>query len=99
MNETPIAPPAGDEYAPFYEGYVKRVVDLDVLATLRAQLDELARRFGAVPSDREEYRYAADKWSVRQVLGHMIDAERVFGYRAMCIAHRALQIRSGRLCL
>ena len=91
MLETRIAPPADDEYAPFYAGYVRRVIDADVRALLPAQAEELGRRFTAVPAERENYRCATGKWSVRQVLGHLIDAERVFGYRAMCIARGETQ--------
>lgn len=91
MSKVRISPPTEEEYAPFYAGYVRRVVDADIQALLAAQNEDLARRFGAVPPERESFRYAAGKWSVRQVLGHMIDAERVFGYRAMCIARGETQ--------
>lgn len=78
--------PSADEYAPFYASYVVRLLGTDVLTEMPLQAAEVARRFAAVPREREEFRYDVDKWSVRQVLGHMTDAERVFGYRAMCIA-------------
>ncbi|HVE79813.1 MAG TPA: DinB family protein [Gemmatimonadaceae bacterium] len=76
-------PPAPDEYAPFYHGYVTAVPDGDVLATLAAQrAAALARRD---PAGRAGHRYAEGKWSVREVLGHLADVERIFGYRALCI--------------
>lgn len=81
-----LQPPSSDEYAPFYSGYVQRLIGADVLAQLTPQAAEVEKRFAAVPPERQDFRYAADKWSVRQVLGHMTDAERVFGYRAMCVA-------------
>lgn len=77
--------PGADEYAPFYAGYVARVPESDALAVLRAQAEELRRLAGAVAADRETHRYAEGKWSVREVFGHLGDAERVFGYRAFCI--------------
>lgn len=86
MTEARVAPPTSDEYAQFYAGYIRRVIHTDVLATLREQEHEVALRFGAVPAERESFRYGSEKWSVRQVLGHMVDAERLFGTRALAIA-------------
>jgi hypothetical protein len=77
--------PQPDEYAPFYAGYVAAVPPGDVLDRLAAQPDELARLAAATGAERETFRYAPDKWSVREIFGHLIDAERVFGYRAFRI--------------
>jgi hypothetical protein len=57
----------------------------DVLAVLAAQRDEVPRIAAAVAQDRETFRYAPGKWSIREILGHIGDGERVFGYRAFCI--------------
>jgi hypothetical protein len=78
--------PAETEYAHFYAGYVSLVSEDDALAALEQQLDELRLLLARVPVERETYRYAADKWSVRQVVGHLTDGERVFGYRAFCMS-------------
>jgi len=78
--------PAPEEYAPFYAGYVSLVPEADVLPVLSAQTSEIRGLAGAVPKDRESFRYAPGKWSIRQVLGHIGDGERVFGYRAFCIS-------------
>jgi hypothetical protein len=78
--------PREDEYAPFYAGYVALVPETDVLAVLEGQADELRRLAASVAAERETYRYAEGKWSVREVLGHLVDGERVFGYRAFCIS-------------
>ena len=48
--------------------------------------DELAARLAAIPEERERFRYAEGKWSVRELAGHLVDTERVLGYRAVCIA-------------
>ena len=74
--------PADTEYAPFYAGYVAHVPEDDVMAVLRAQPGELAALTGAVTAEREGFAYATGKWTVREVMGHLGDAERVFGYRA-----------------
>jgi hypothetical protein len=78
--------PAGNEYAPFYAGYVALVAESDVLAVLEGQIDEIRRLLLSVPAEKETYRYAEGKWSLRQVLGHLVDAERVFGHRAFCFS-------------
>ena len=76
--------PAGTEYAPFYGGYVDLVPEEDVLAVLDAQPAFLRRLAASVPPARETFAYAAGKWTIRQVLGHLGDGERVFGFRAFC---------------
>jgi len=78
--------PSLSEYAPFYETYVSLVTELDPIPVLERQPLELEALAAAVPPERETYRYAQDKWSIRETFGHMADAERVFGYRAFCIS-------------
>jgi hypothetical protein len=78
--------PLESEYAPFYRGYVAHVSEEEILPALRSQLDELDVLLGRVTPERETYSYAEGKWSIRELAGHLIDAERVFGYRAFCIA-------------
>jgi hypothetical protein len=81
-----IARPGEGEYAPFYAGYVALVPESDILAVLERQSGELRDLAVSVPAERETHRYAEGKWSVREVLGHLVDGERVFGYRAFCIS-------------
>lgn len=78
--------PLESEYAPFYRGYVAHVTEEEILPVLRSQLDALDVLLGRVTPERETYAYAEGKWSIRELVGHLIDAERVFGYRAFCIA-------------
>ena len=78
--------PAESEYAPFYAGYVAHVPETDVLAVLEDQPDVIRRMAASVPAEREGFRYAPGKWSVREVFGHLADAERLFTYRALSIA-------------
>jgi hypothetical protein len=78
--------PLESEYAPYYQGYVAHVSEDEILPVLRSQLDALDVLLGKVAPERETYRYAEGKWSIREIVGHLIDAERVFGYRAFCIA-------------
>jgi hypothetical protein len=79
------APPA-TEYAEFYAGYVARVSEGDILGVLEEQKQELQALAARLTPEREAYRYAEGKWTVRELLGHVVDGERVFGYRAFCIS-------------
>jgi hypothetical protein len=78
--------PEADEYAPFYAGYVARVTEDDILGVLAAQKDEIGALARSLPEAKQSYRYAEGKWSVGEVLSHLIDGERVFGYRAFCFS-------------
>ncbi len=78
--------PTETEYASFYRGYVALVPETDIVGVLEPQVEEIRRLLAAVPAERETYRYAEGKWSIRQVLGHLVDGERVFGYRAFCFS-------------
>jgi uncharacterized damage-inducible protein DinB len=79
------ARPGPTEHAPYYGRYISLVPDGPIVQTLRAQVASTAALLAAVPADREEYRYGAGKWSVKEVVGHLADAERVFAYRALRI--------------
>jgi hypothetical protein len=78
--------PAETEYAPFYAGYIAETPGGDILAILRGQVDEFRATLDAVPAGGGESRYAPGKWSIKEVAGHIIDAERLFGYRAFRFA-------------
>ena len=78
--------PDATEYAPFYARYVAGVPEGDVIAALRDSGRELITALTAVPETRGGFRYAPDKWTIREVVGHLIDAERIFGYRALRLA-------------
>lgn len=78
--------PSPDEYAPFYAGYVALVPEDDAVAALDAQLDAIRALLGAVPEAESLVRHAPYTWSVRDVVGHMTDAERIFGHRALRFA-------------
>jgi nitroimidazol reductase NimA-like FMN-containing flavoprotein (pyridoxamine 5'-phosphate oxidase superfamily) len=76
------------EYAPFYETYVSRVPPGNIVEILAEQVAETLNLLGSVAPDREPYRYEPAKWSVREVVGHMIDTERVFAFRGSPYGHR-----------
>jgi DinB superfamily len=74
------------EAAPYYFRYIDLVQGDDVLPRLEAQLDETMAFLGSISEDKSLHRYAPDKWSIREVLGHVNDAERLFLFRAFWFA-------------
>jgi len=78
--------PAAHEYDPFYAGYIARVPEGDIVRILDRQLEETLRPLRGLDERGASFAYAAGKWTVREVVGHLCDAERVFAYRALRIA-------------
>lgn len=78
--------PDADEYLAYYARYIEQVPDGDVLETLERQLEEMVALVDRFGEARGAHRYAEGKWSVKEVLGHIADAERIFTYRALCAA-------------
>lgn len=82
----PPSRPQKDEYAAFYEKYVSLIPGDDIVTTLEAQQRATAQLLAARSEREGNFRYAADKWSVKELIGHVADAERIFSYRALRIA-------------
>lgn len=80
-----ISRPDQSEFAPFYAGYISKVPDSGPAALLKEQIGAL-ETLRALPEDRANYAYAEGKWTVKDVIGHVADAERVFSYRLTRIA-------------
>jgi uncharacterized damage-inducible protein DinB len=78
--------PAPDEYAPYYGTYIGKVAEGDVVAALKGQITDTLAYLRAIPESRGGHRYAEGKWSIREVVGHLADAERIFAYRALRFA-------------
>jgi hypothetical protein len=78
--------PAADEYAPYAEQYVSLITGSDILETLEAQLKQTTTLFSGRSERDGDFRYGPDKWTVKEVVGHIADTERVFTYRALRIA-------------
>jgi uncharacterized damage-inducible protein DinB len=78
--------PTDTEYASFYARYVALVPESDILGVLEPQVEEIRRFLAPVSAEKESCRYAEGKWSIRQVIGHLVDGERIFGYRAFCLS-------------
>lgn len=82
----PISRPAEGEFLPFYARYVARVPEGDINAILAEQAGETLALLRSVPADRSLHRYAPGKWSVRDLVQHVADTERVMAYRLLRIA-------------
>lgn len=78
--------PEPSEYRPYFDTYISLIPGDRVVPVLMQQLEPFLERFGSLTEEQGGFRYAPDKWSVREVIGHLIDTERVFGYRALWIA-------------
>lgn len=81
-----IARPAESEYAPYYRTYIAKVPEGDLVDVLAAQAEQTVALLNGLDDARGEFRYAPDKWTIKEVLGHVTDAERVFCYRALRFA-------------
>lgn len=78
--------PEPGDCAPYYHLYTAEVPEGDVFALLENQIAERSRLLAHLSDDKACYRYAPGKWSVKEVVGHLCDAERVFAYRALRFA-------------
>ena len=70
----------------FYKNYVKQIEESDLLQALRISGHRTQELIHAIPEVKSDFKYAPEKWTVREVLCHMIDAERIFAYRALRFA-------------
>lgn len=78
--------PETNEYGSWYQGYINLVPENDVVAAVEAQTSDTASLLGGISEEAAAFRYAPEKWSIKQIVGHLADAERVFGYRILAIA-------------
>ncbi len=82
----PIPAPKPGEYAHYHEPYLALVPEGDLVEHLEHQWDFMQRLLGSLGPAQADFRYAPDKWSVKEILGHLVDAERIHGYRLLRIA-------------
>jgi hypothetical protein len=86
MTASTLERPKSGEYTPYYDRYISLIPGNDVLATLTTQLLKTVALLSERSEPDGELRYAPSKWSVKEVVGHMIDTERIMAYRALRIA-------------
>lgn len=88
MSAATIERPKADEHAPYYGRYIARVPDGDLISVLRDQIADSSALLRRVPADRADFAYEPGKWTVKEVVGHMADVERVMAYRALTFARQ-----------
>ncbi len=81
-----ISRPADSEFLLYYGQYIQLVGDGDVVNSLEKQVGDTLAFLAKIPESRRGFRYAPDKWSINEVVGHMIDTERVMSHRALRFA-------------
>lgn len=81
-----IARPQPGEYAPYYDRYISLIQDNDILTTLDQQRRQMVQLLSGLSEADGDFRYAPEKWSAKEVLGHVCDTERIFAYRALRIS-------------
>ena len=86
MANVTIARPAASEFAPYYQTYISQVPDGNLLSQIEQQGRDTVKLLRGIDEKNSQYRYAPDKWSIREVVGHLADTERVFTYRALTFA-------------
>ena len=74
------------EYKDDYEDYASLVEETDVVSAMRKQLTEAENLFASISEEKGEFAYAEGKWTIKELLGHLINGERVFSYRALRIS-------------
>jgi hypothetical protein len=89
MNAAVLGRPEPTEYAPYYEKYVSRVPEDDLVAALERDREAMLSLLRSIPEVRAGHRYEPGKWSIREVVQHVVDSERVFGFRAFWFARKA----------
>jgi len=86
MQALRLVRPAAEEYDEYYHRYVRMVPDGDITGTLARQVEQTVGPLRALDEAGAEHAYAAGKWTVKEVIGHLCDAERVFAHRALRFA-------------
>jgi hypothetical protein len=80
--------PQPSEYPSYYDPYIKSVEGNDIIKALTNQVIGIPAMISQIPEDKEDFAYAPGKWTIKEVLGHVIDTERIFGYRALRFARK-----------
>ena len=78
--------PSKNDYAEYYHQYIFEIDNDNIIEVLENQLNTTLNIFKEIPENKGNFSYEEGKWSIKEVLGHCIDTERIFAYRALCIA-------------
>jgi len=86
LTKTTSGRPEATEFPDYQATYIKNVPGTDIVSFLREQLDSMLSLLSSIDEEKANYRYAEGKWSIKELLGHLTDTERVFAYRALSFA-------------
>lgn len=75
-----------NEYAPYYQRYIDLIHTDDIFLFFKQQAEEIVGLFTTLSEDQVSFRYAEGKWTIKEVLAHIVDSERIFGYRVLAIS-------------
>lgn len=75
-----------NEYSKYYKGYIDKASNVELLDGLKQSGEETLTFFKSIPESKQEYAYDVDKWTIKELLLHLMDAERIFAYRALRFA-------------
>ncbi|MGC2238906.1 MAG: DinB family protein [Pyrinomonadaceae bacterium] len=78
--------PEKDEYNEYYETYASLVPEAEIVPALESQIADVQNIFGEIAEEKGAFAYAEGKWTIKELLGHLIDTEKIFAYRALRIA-------------
>jgi hypothetical protein len=84
--QAPVGRPQNSEYGAYFERYISLVPGDDAVAALESQRESTLQLLGTVTEERSNFRYEPGKWSIKELVGHVIDTERIFAYRALRFA-------------
>jgi uncharacterized damage-inducible protein DinB len=90
-----LSKPEANEYASYYKGYVNNVPDGDLLQILEIQQKETMNLLKDLRDEMAQFRYAPEKWTIKEVIGHITDTERIMCYRLLCIARGEQEMLPG----
>ncbi len=80
--------PSATEYSPFYQTYINYTSGKDYSILVQQYHERITESWAAIPAERTNYAYGEDKWTIKQMLQHVIDTERIFAYRALAISRK-----------
>ncbi|MDP3684503.1 MAG: DinB family protein [Ignavibacteria bacterium] len=78
--------PEVNEYAPYYQRYIDLITTDDIFSSFKQQAEEILTLFANLSEEQASFRYAEGKWTMKEVLAHIVDSERIFGYRVLAIS-------------
>ena len=83
-----MSKPSPTTYPPYFQKYIDQVEDEDLLAGFQRQSPQVKNLLGGISEEKSTYAYAPGKWTIKDLLQHVIDTERIFCFRAVCFSRK-----------